>query len=182
MKLAAQITLTPGTVISRLISADRSASEAIWRSTVAISESRNSMWRRHASIVSDSSSGRSSSRATAGAARRAARLANVRSRRRRRDHHHDGVRALLLRGDGPRPPGSERPIASIGSFGHHRIERLSTSDDGRSWRRTWITSGGTDNIRPIVPRGLPPGDEEVLWMRGRYGRFQDPETSIVALT
>ncbi len=44
-KLAATITFTPGTLISRLISADSSASLAISRSTSAISASRNSIWR-----------------------------------------------------------------------------------------------------------------------------------------
>jgi hypothetical protein len=42
MNVAAQITLTPGTVISRAISGESRASVAIWRSTAAISESRNS--------------------------------------------------------------------------------------------------------------------------------------------
>jgi hypothetical protein len=71
--------------------------------------------------------------------------------------------------------------ASIGGFAHHRIERLRTRDGGRTFQRTWITSGDTDNVRPVVPRGLPPGSKEVLWMRGRYDRWQDPETSIVGL-
>jgi hypothetical protein len=43
MNVAAAITFTPGTVINRLISAESSASEAIRRSTCAISRSRNSM-------------------------------------------------------------------------------------------------------------------------------------------
>ena len=42
MNVAAQITFTPGTVISRLISAERSASAQIRRSTASISESRKS--------------------------------------------------------------------------------------------------------------------------------------------
>ena len=61
MNVAAQITLTPGTVISRLISAEHSASRAIWRSTAAISASRNSTWRMHPATVSASSTGSSSS-------------------------------------------------------------------------------------------------------------------------
>jgi hypothetical protein len=71
--------------------------------------------------------------------------------------------------------------ASVGSFGHHRIERLTTPDGGRHWRRTWITGTQTDNVRPVVPRQLAPGSAEVLWMRGSYGAFQRPETSIVGL-
>lgn len=70
--------------------------------------------------------------------------------------------------------------ASVGSFGHHRIERLSTPDGGRTWRRRWISAGSADGVRPVVPRGLPPGREQVLWMSGHYGRWQDPGTSILA--
>jgi len=61
IKLAATITLTPGTVISRRISTEASASRAISRSTCAISVSRNSIWRMPASTVSRSSTGSSSS-------------------------------------------------------------------------------------------------------------------------
>jgi hypothetical protein len=61
MNVAAQITLTPGTVIRRLISAESSAWVAIRRSTASISRSRNSIWRMPASTDSRSSSGSSSS-------------------------------------------------------------------------------------------------------------------------
>jgi hypothetical protein len=60
-KVAAVITLTPGTVISRFASAESSAWLAITRSTPAISASRKSTWRRALSTVSRSSSGSSSS-------------------------------------------------------------------------------------------------------------------------
>ena len=53
------MTLTPGTVNSRLICRDLSASWQISRSTCSISVSRNSMWRRPACTVSASSSGSS---------------------------------------------------------------------------------------------------------------------------
>jgi hypothetical protein len=71
--------------------------------------------------------------------------------------------------------------ASVGRYGHHRLERLMTPDGGQTWRRTWLTSDRTDNVRPVVPRGLPTGSGEVLWMRGDYGRFQHPHTAIVGL-
>ena len=61
MNVAAQTTLTPGTVMRRLISAEARASVAIGRSTAAISESRNSTWRSAESTASRSSSGRASS-------------------------------------------------------------------------------------------------------------------------
>jgi hypothetical protein len=45
--VAAQITFTPGTLISRLASGHESIWRAINRSTSAISASRNSTWRMH---------------------------------------------------------------------------------------------------------------------------------------
>jgi hypothetical protein len=59
-KLAATITLTPGTLIKRRISGEESAACAISRSTAAISVSRNSIWRMQPSTVSRSSSASSS--------------------------------------------------------------------------------------------------------------------------
>jgi hypothetical protein len=70
--------------------------------------------------------------------------------------------------------------ASVGRGNHHQIERMTTRDGGRSWRRTWMTSGPhTNNLRPVVPRNLPRGKDELLWMRGSYGRFFTFRTSIV---
>jgi hypothetical protein len=66
MNVAAQITLTPGTVINRLISGDSRASVAISRSTASISRSRNSIWRIPASTVSRSSSGSGLARSRSG--------------------------------------------------------------------------------------------------------------------
>jgi hypothetical protein len=60
--VAAQMTFTPGTVNRYLASGESSACRATTRSTSAISASRNSMWRMHASIVSHSSTGNSSPR------------------------------------------------------------------------------------------------------------------------
>jgi hypothetical protein len=36
-------------------------------------------------------------------------------------------------------------------------------------------------VRPIAPRGLHQGEQEVLWMRGPYGRYQRFRSSIVLL-
>jgi hypothetical protein len=55
MNDAAQITFTPGTLISRLASEQESIWRAINLSTSAISASRNSTWRMHPSTVSASS-------------------------------------------------------------------------------------------------------------------------------
>ena len=54
MNVAATITLTPGTVISRLTSGHDSASAAINFSTSPISASKNSTWRIPESTVSRS--------------------------------------------------------------------------------------------------------------------------------
>lgn len=70
---------------------------------------------------------------------------------------------------------------SVGRTRHHRIKRLVTPDGGKTWLRSWVTpSARTDNVRPIVPRGLPPGKEELLWMRGFYNIWAKFRTSIVA--
>ena len=61
MKVAAVITLTPGSVIRRRISAERSASAAIRRSICAISDSQKSSWRMQPSTVSRSQAGSSTS-------------------------------------------------------------------------------------------------------------------------
>ncbi len=63
MKVAAVCRLTPGTLISRSTSGHASACLAISPSSIAISPSRKSTWRRQPSRVSRSSSG-SSSRAS----------------------------------------------------------------------------------------------------------------------
>jgi hypothetical protein len=61
----------------------------------------------------------------------------------------------------------------------NEIEMRRTRDHGRTWSRTRITSNSpTDNIRPLAPRGLHPGESEVLWLRGRYGRYRAFGTSV----
>ena len=60
MNVAATITFTPGTLINRWTSPDCRAAWAISRSTVAISASRNSIWRSALSTVSRSSTASSS--------------------------------------------------------------------------------------------------------------------------
>jgi BNR repeat-containing family member len=72
--------------------------------------------------------------------------------------------------------------ASVQRGKQHEIERFTTSDNGKSWKRKAITSNSdTGNVRPFVPLGLPKGSHELLWMRGFYKRFQEFHTSIVAL-
>jgi hypothetical protein len=64
---------------------------------------------------------------------------------------------------------------------HFEIERWRTRDGGRRWSRRAITSHSrVDNVRPVSPRGLEPGREEVLWMRGRYGRYREFGTTITS--
>ena len=40
----------------------------------------------------------------------------------------------------------------------------------------------TDNVRPVVPRGLPKAATALLWMRGRYIFYTKFKTSIVGIT
>jgi hypothetical protein len=71
--------------------------------------------------------------------------------------------------------------ASYGRRAHHRIKKLVTFDGGRTWQREWINRGRhTDNVRPIVPHGLPAGKDELLWMRGFYNIWAKFRTTIVA--
>jgi BNR repeat-containing family member/PKD domain len=64
---------------------------------------------------------------------------------------------------------------------HFEIERWRTGDGGRRWTHRAITSHSpVDNVRPVSPRGLEPGREEVLWMRGRYGRYRQFGTTITS--
>jgi hypothetical protein len=63
---------------------------------------------------------------------------------------------------------------------HYEIARLTTDDGGSTWTRKWITHGSsTDNVRPVVPRGLPAGAKDLLWMRGSYIFYTKFKTSIV---
>ena len=61
----------------------------------------------------------------------------------------------------------------------YEIEMRRTDDRGRTWSRTRITSDSpTDNVRPVSPRGLHPGESEVIWLRGHYGRYRAFGTSV----
>ena len=71
--------------------------------------------------------------------------------------------------------------ASVQQGSAHEILRFVTRDGGLSWKRKAITSSSpTDNVRPFVPRNLPKGNNELLWMRGFYDRYRTFQTSIVA--
>lgn len=71
--------------------------------------------------------------------------------------------------------------ASVGRRRHHRIKKLVTPDGGTTWLRSWVTRRSrSDNVRPVVPRGLPAGQDELLWMRGFYNIWAKFRTSIVA--
>jgi putative BNR repeat neuraminidase len=71
--------------------------------------------------------------------------------------------------------------ASIQQGSEHEIVKLVTRDGGKSFARTQITSQSpTDNVRPFMPRNLPKGNDELLWMRGFYDRYRQFKTAIVA--
>ncbi|MEO8847273.1 MAG: BNR-4 repeat-containing protein [Casimicrobiaceae bacterium] len=59
------------------------------------------------------------------------------------------------------------------------IEKWTTTDGGEHWDITPITSGSVqDNVRPVVPRGIPGDHEWVLWLQGRYVHYTNYATRI----
>jgi hypothetical protein len=72
--------------------------------------------------------------------------------------------------------------ASVPAGAHHEIARFVTTNFGATWKRKWITrNSSTENVRPVVPRGLPAGKRAVLWMRGNYVAYTDFNTSVVGV-
>lgn len=66
--------------------------------------------------------------------------------------------------------------------GGWQIERWSTPDGGARWsRRVVVPVDGTDNVRPVVPRGYSNGPMGLLWLRGTYGSYTAYRTSIAFL-
>ena len=60
-----------------------------------------------------------------------------------------------------------------------RLERWSTPNGGVSWRHTPIVSTGSDDVRPVVPRGADPSSPlGLLWLQGNYGSYTSYRTSI----
>jgi hypothetical protein len=56
--------------------------------------------------------------------------------------------------------------------GWFEIERWATVDGGAHWRHTTVVpSGGTDNVRPVVPREALEGPMALLWLRGHYDYY-----------
>jgi hypothetical protein len=71
--------------------------------------------------------------------------------------------------------------ASVQRGSEHEIVKFVTRNGGKTFTRTPITSASpTDNVRPFMPRNLPEGNDELLWMRGFYDRYRAFQTSIVA--
>ena len=59
------------------------------------------------------------------------------------------------------------------------IERWTTTDGGARWRhKVVVAAGGTDNVRPVVPRGWDHGPMSLLWLHGNYGSYTEYRTSI----
>lgn len=80
----------------------------------------------------------------------------------------------------PRDPQIVYAAVPVGKY--HEIARYHTNDGGHIWTRHWITQdSNTDNLRPYVPRGLPPDRNELVWLRGAYGTYTNFGTSVVAL-
>ena len=71
---------------------------------------------------------------------------------------------------------------SVQIGGGWEIQRWTTSDGGVRWsRRTVVPADGTDNVRPVVPRGFDGGPAGLLWLRGDYGSYTTYRTSIAFL-
>ncbi len=65
--------------------------------------------------------------------------------------------------------------------GTFEIEKWVTSDDGESWEVSAITQNSKhDNVRPLVPKNMKPGDPAVvLWMVAKkYRHYTDYKTRI----
>ena len=41
-----------------------------------------------------------------------------------------------------------------------------------------VPADGTENVRPVVPRGYTGGPMGLLWLRGVYGTYTDYRTSV----
>jgi hypothetical protein len=66
--------------------------------------------------------------------------------------------------------------------GGFEIERWTTNDRGLRWSHsTVVSAGGTDNVRPVVPRAWDHGPMRLLWLRGNYGSYSRYRTSIAYL-
>ena len=77
-------------------------------------------------------------------------------------------------------PASGKPlISSSDSQRHYEIFKGATSDGGKSWRWTAVTSNSVvDNIRPIVPKW--DGEQTALiWLRGKYAAYIDYDLDVV---
>jgi hypothetical protein len=59
------------------------------------------------------------------------------------------------------------------------VERWSTRDGGVHWRSAVVVPpDGTDNVRPVVPRGWDRGPMSLLWLHGDYGSYSQYRTSV----
>jgi hypothetical protein len=62
------------------------------------------------------------------------------------------------------------------------IEKWTTSNHGRTWSATAITSNSkSNNVRPVVPRGYHGKQDHLLWMKGDYIHYTKYHTGIWVL-
>lgn len=67
--------------------------------------------------------------------------------------------------------------------GWFEIERWTTPNGGYTWRRaTVVRTVGSDNFRPVVPRGDAGGQMGLVWLHGHYGSYTTYRTSIALLS
>lgn len=63
--------------------------------------------------------------------------------------------------------------------GGYEIERWTTPDGGSHWRhKVVVPADGTENVRPVVPRGWDSGPMSLIWLHGHYGDYSRYHTSI----
>ena len=63
--------------------------------------------------------------------------------------------------------------------GGFEIERWTTADGGRRWHHTVVVpAGGTQNVRPVVPRGWDRGPMSLLFLHGHYGTYTNYHASV----
>lgn len=63
--------------------------------------------------------------------------------------------------------------------GGYEIDRWTTPDGGVHWHQAVVVAAdGSQNVRPIVPRGWDTGPMSLLWLHGHYGTYMRYRTSV----
>jgi hypothetical protein len=80
------------------------------------------------------------------------------------------------------PVTGEPLVSSADAQRHWELYQGRTSDAGKTWRWTPLTSNSSmDQLRPVIPE-LPGGRRVILWTQGKLRTYTDYHLDIVALT